>query len=85
MNFIWLAESGYAIDPLIKKILEYIFHVKKDKTDKQTPTVSGLWATNLPIDSSNVFVITKASGAKWEIENQHFHTLKNLGYELMHN
>ena len=61
-----IAHSYYKGLPLnkshnIKVSILQVFVITKEKNTKQTITISGVWVTNLPIDSSNLSVIIKAA------------------------
>ncbi len=43
------------------------------------------WITDIELSQDNVERIMRAGRARWKIENETFHTLKNQGYNLEHN
>ena len=43
------------------------------------------WVTDLRVNKRNVFHLTRGGRARWKIENETFHTLKNQGYHFEHN
>lgn len=60
-------------------VLEYM------QTDPKGKEIVFSWVTNICITQTNVFALMKGGRARWKIENETFHTLKNLGYNLEHN
>jgi len=43
------------------------------------------WGTDLRVNTRNVFHLMRGGRARWQIENETFHTLKNQGYHFEHN
>src|SRR6202042_478372 len=43
------------------------------------------WVTDLTITRDNALHLTRGGRARWKIENETFHTLKNQGYQFEHN
>ena len=43
------------------------------------------WVTDLRVSRRNVFHLMRGGRARWKIENETFHTLKNQGYHFEHN
>src|SRR5215468_3567737 len=43
------------------------------------------WVTDLRVNTRNVFHLMRGGRARWKIENETFHTLKNQGYNFEHN
>ena len=43
------------------------------------------WVTDLPIDDAHVMALMRSARARWRIENETFHTLKNQGDCFEHN
>jgi hypothetical protein len=43
------------------------------------------WVTDLPVTKATVYQIMRGGRARWRIENETFHTLKNQGYNFGHN
>jgi hypothetical protein len=43
------------------------------------------WVTDLRVSTRNVFHLMRGGRARWKIENETFHTLKNQGYNFEHN
>ena len=43
------------------------------------------WVTDLRVSTRNVFRLMRGGRARWKIENETFHTLKNQGYNFEHN
>lgn len=43
------------------------------------------WVTSFEITPDNVFELMRAGRARWKIENETFNTLKNNGYNFLHN
>lgn len=43
------------------------------------------WATDIPINDSNLMTRMRGARARWKIENETFNTLKNQGYRFEHN
>jgi Transposase DDE domain len=43
------------------------------------------WVTDFRVNKRNVFQLMQGGRARWKIENETFHTLKNQGYHFDHN
>jgi hypothetical protein len=43
------------------------------------------WVTDLWVSRRNVYALMRGGRARWKIENETFHTLKNQGYNFEHN
>src|SRR5262249_5590878 len=43
------------------------------------------WVTDLRVSKRTVFHLLRGGRARWKIENETFHTLKNQGYHFEHN
>ena len=43
------------------------------------------WVTDLRVTTRNVYHLMRGGRARWKIENETFHTLKNQGYHFEHN
>jgi len=43
------------------------------------------WVTDLRVSKRNVYHLMRGGRARWKIENETFHTLKNQGYNFEHN
>jgi hypothetical protein len=43
------------------------------------------WVTDLPVTLDNIYDLSRAGRARWNIENETFNTLKNQGYHFEHN
>jgi hypothetical protein len=43
------------------------------------------WVTDFTVTNTNAFQIMRGGRARWKIENETFHTLKNQGYHFDHN
>ena len=61
------------------------YSITKDKYGKQSSNIIGIWATNIELNNSNIYQITKVAKARWKIENECFKALKRNGYQLTHN
>lgn len=49
------------------------------------PTQHFSWVTDIPLTQDNAFQVMRGGRARWKIENETFHTLKNQDYHFDHN
>lgn len=81
VNSIFLNGVGYEVNALdFREIITW-----ENNKGSQRKEVHMSWATDIEINSKNVFELMKVGRSRWKDENEIFNTLKNQGYHLEHN
>lgn len=63
--------------------VNFIDCITRDKKGKIRGRFS--WITDIFISPENVYELSRGGRARWKMENETFHTLKNQGYQFEHN
>lgn len=80
LNQVKLFQKGFNVN-----VLDFQEIITWENKGPQKKVVHMTWATDITINSNNVFELMRAGRARWKDENEIFNTLKNQGYHLEHN
>lgn len=62
--------------------VNFIHYTQTDNKGKKTVFS---WITSIKLSKDRLMPLMRAGRSRWKIENEAFNTLKNLGYNFMHN